>query len=220
MWIQINIFYNRLRGLVRADIAEPRLARVCAPIKEACQAHTGITEGTFYRDEGWYFYELGRHLERADQTTRLLDVKYHLLLPRPEDVGSAIDVSQWNALLRSASAYHAFRRVQPRSMTAERVAGFMLFHAAFPRSVLGSVTAADRSLRDLRESYDLAAGDGVAEQLSGLRRNLARRDMEGALAGGLHEFLDKLQLDLMAVTAGLGEAFFGYESPASQTSSG
>ena len=69
-----------------------------ATIKEACQTHTGITEGTFFRDQGWYFYQLGRYIERADQTTRLLDIKYHLLLPDIADVGSPTDVSQWNAL--------------------------------------------------------------------------------------------------------------------------
>ncbi|MDZ7747609.1 MAG: alpha-E domain-containing protein [Halofilum sp. (in: g-proteobacteria)] len=81
MWTQLNVFYNRVRALGPQEVAEPRLARFCAMIKEGCQTHTGIIEGTFYRDEGWCFYQLGKHIERADQTTRLLDTKYHLLLP-------------------------------------------------------------------------------------------------------------------------------------------
>jgi uncharacterized alpha-E superfamily protein len=220
MWIQLNVFYNRLRGLTRADIAEPRLARLCASIKEACQQHTGITDGTFYRDEGWYFYELGRHLERADQTTRLLDVKYHLLLPRPSDLGSPVDVSHWNALLRSASAYHAFRRVHPRGMSPATVAGFLLFHADFPRSVLGCVGAADRGLRELCGRYDLSAGDDAAAVLGGLREELARLEIEEVLASGLHEFLDGVQLKLVGTTAEIGRAFFGHAPAATQTTSG
>ncbi len=220
MWVQINIFYNRLRGLTRADIAEPRLVRLCTSIKEACQQHTGITEGTFYRDEGWYFYELGRHLERADQTTRLLDVKYHLLLPRPSDVGSPVDVSHWNALLRSASTYHAFRRVHPRGMSPATVAGFLLFHTDFPRSVLGSVNAADRNLGELCERYGLGAGTDAVAVLGGLRGELARLDIDEVLSGGLHEFIDGVQLKLVETSAEIGRAFFGRAPSAAQATSG
>ena len=81
MWVQLNVFYNRLAALSAADLAPGNLAALFAMIKEACQTHTGITEGTFFRDQGWYFYQIGRYIERADQTTRLLDIKYHLLLP-------------------------------------------------------------------------------------------------------------------------------------------
>ena len=135
MWVQLNVFYNRLAAIGPEDLAPGRLAPLFAGIKEACQTHTGITEGTFFRDQGWYFYQLGRYLERADQTTRLLDIKYHLLLPQASDVGSPIDVSQWNALLRSAAGYHAYRRLHAASTTPARVAGFLLFNLAFPRSV-------------------------------------------------------------------------------------
>ena len=81
MWSQINVFYNQLLALTPKDVVMPQLNRVCRMIKEACQTHTGITEGTFFRDQGWHFYEMGRLIERADQTTRLLDIKYHLLSP-------------------------------------------------------------------------------------------------------------------------------------------
>jgi len=120
MWSQINVFYRQLRALTPIDLAEPRFPRVCAMVKEACQTHTGITDGTFFRDESWYFYSVGRRLERADQTTRLLDIKYHQLLPRVSDVGSAFDIGQWNSVLRSAAAYHAYRRVHSRGMSPPR----------------------------------------------------------------------------------------------------
>ena len=139
MWIQLNMFSNKLKSMQREDLSEPRLTRFCNQVKEACQTHTGITEGTFYRDESWFFYQIGRSIERADQTTRLLDVKYHLLLPKNEAVGSPLDVSQWNAVLRSAAGYHAFRRIQPSGMTQADVAGFLLFHSRFPRSVRACV---------------------------------------------------------------------------------
>ena len=81
MWLQINVFHARIRALSAADIAPEELSGVCAMLKEGVQSHTGITEGTFYRDQCWHFYMLGRHLERADQITRLIDTKFNALLP-------------------------------------------------------------------------------------------------------------------------------------------
>ena len=83
MWLQINVFHGRIRALSETDIAPEQLSVVCAMLKEGVQAHTGITEGTFYRDQCWHFYMMGRHLERADQITRLLDTKFNALMPQP-----------------------------------------------------------------------------------------------------------------------------------------
>jgi len=92
MWTQLNIFYNGLIAIEPKEVLPPRLSSFCQRIKEGCQAHYGIAEGTYYRDDSWLFYELGRMIERADQTTRVLDVKYHLLLPSLADIGSPLDV--------------------------------------------------------------------------------------------------------------------------------
>ncbi len=212
MWIQLNIFYNRLRALSTDDLSEPRLVRLCGFIKESCQAHTGITEGTFYRDAGWSFYQMGRNLERADQTTRLLDVKYHLLLPSPAAVGSPVDLSQWNAVLRSASGYHAYRRVQPSGMTAASVAGFLLFHAGFPRSVQACVRALQDGLADLRANGVLKAGTRTAAELEALLGSLESERIDAVVARGLHEYIDGIQIRLMAITGALGQEFFGLDS--------
>ena len=88
MWVQLNVFYNRAAGdRCRRAGARQSQPRLLTEIKEACQTFTGITEGTFYRDQAWYFYRLGRYIERADQTTRLLDTKYHLLTSGSGDRG-------------------------------------------------------------------------------------------------------------------------------------
>ena len=212
MWVQLNIFYNRLRALTADDLREPRLVRLCGFIKESCQAHTGITEGTFYRDAGWSFYQMGRNLERADQTTRLLDVKYHMLLPSPAAVGSPVDISQWNAVLRSASGYHAYRRVRPSGMTAASVAGFLLFHAVFPRSVHACVRALGDGLADLRANGALEAGTQAVSEVEVLLASLKSERIDAVIARGLHEYIDGIQIRLMAVAAALGHEFFGLES--------
>ena len=213
MWIQLNMFSNTLKSMQRDDLSEPRLARFCNQVKEACQTHTGITEGTFYRDESWFFYQIGRAIERADQTTRLLDVKYHLLLPNDEEVGSPLDVSHWNAVLRSAAGYHAFRRVQPSGMMPGDVAGFLLFHSRFPRSVRACVHDISNRLSQLRSSYSLIGGSDALEELDELRSVLDDITIDQVIGRGLHEFIDWVQLKLIRIHGELGAAYFGYAEP-------
>jgi uncharacterized alpha-E superfamily protein len=216
MWVQLNVFYNRLATIGPEDLAPARLAPLFATIKEACQTHAGITEGTFFRDQGWYFYQLGRYLERADQTTRLLDIKYHLLLPQPSAVGSPIDVSQWNALLRSAAGYHAYRRLHAASTTPARVSGFLLFNLSFPRSVHHCLSEAGRLLAEVKSRYGLRGGNNAAEELDRLRAVFGTLTIAAILSEGLHEFLDLVQRQLNAVTRELAKAFFGYSSGGEQ----
>jgi uncharacterized alpha-E superfamily protein len=210
MWVQLNVFYNRLLELRAADLMPGNLAGLFGSIKEACQTHTGITEGTFFRDQGWYFYQLGRYIERADQTTRLLDIKYHLLLPSVSDVGSPTDVSQWNALLRSAAGYHAYRRLHAASTTPARVAGFLLLNAAFPRSVHHCLREVGRLLSEVKSRYSLRNGNAAAEELDRLGAVLGSLTINSILSEGLHEFLDSIQRQLIAITRDLSTAFFGY----------
>jgi uncharacterized alpha-E superfamily protein len=216
MWVQLNVFYNRLAAIGGDDLAPGRLAQLFATIKEACQTHSGITEGTFFRDQGWYFYQLGRYIERADQTTRLLDIKYHLLLPQVRDVGSPTDVSQWNALLRSAAGYHAYRRLHTASTTPARVAGFLLLNQAFPRSVHHCVRETGRLLGEVKSRYALRGANDAAEELDRLRAVLGTLTISAILSEGLHEFLDLIQRQLIAITRDLSIAFFGYSPVAEE----
>ncbi|QJE72829.1 alpha-E domain-containing protein [Aerophototrophica crusticola] len=217
MWAQLNVFYNRLLALGPADISLPNLQRQCAFIKEACQAHAGITEGTFFRDQGWYFYQLGKYLERADQTTRLLDIKYHTLLPQSGGVGSPIDLSQWNALLRSAAGYHAFRRINPRGMTPATVAGFLLFNRSFPRSVALCTHEIQQVLSGLTSKYRLRRGNLVLEKVDELQDLLASQSIETVINHGLHEYLDGLQVCFGTLSDGISRAFFGFDQPVAVT---
>ncbi|MEO1193791.1 MAG: alpha-E domain-containing protein, partial [Pseudomonadota bacterium] len=95
MWSQLNGFHRMLLDLGPADATPRRLSSLAAQIKENCQAHLGVTRETLYRDEAFFFYVMGQQIERADQTTRLLWMKYNQLLPHGAEEGSAVDVSQW-----------------------------------------------------------------------------------------------------------------------------
>lgn len=207
MWQQLNVFHGWIGALTEEDAAADQLSRLCARIKEDVQLHTGITEGTFFRDQGWFFLQLGRQIERADQTTRLLDIKYHLLLPSLADIGSALDLSQWHALLRAAAGYHAFRRAHPRGLTPSSVADFLLLNDAFPRSTLLCVRLAEWNLDRLRGRYGLGVR-APAERLDALRAGLEARTIDEIIADGLHEFLDWVQRMLIDVAGEIGTAFF------------
>jgi uncharacterized alpha-E superfamily protein len=220
MWTQLNMFYNRVAALGPADIVEERLARVCAMIKEGCDAHAGITAGTLYRDEAWGFYEAGAGLECADQTTRLLDVKFltsEALAESDPSVGrpgSAADVGYWTALLRSAAGYQAFRRRHPRGMTPEQVALFMLCDAAFPRSVACGIGRVEEQLQRLRRHAGLRAAGLPLEHLDGVRDDLHVDKVTAVIrANGLHGFNDWLQRGLAELTRLIGRAFFGHPAP-------
>jgi uncharacterized alpha-E superfamily protein len=219
MWTQINVFYNHLSGLKPSDVETQRLSALCALVKEAAQTHTGITEGTFYRDQGWYFYQLGKYLERADQTTRLIDVKYHLLLPSAAEVGSPLDVSQWNTLLRSAAGYHAFRRVYPRGMTPSAVAGFLLFDQGFPRSVSVCVRTVNRFLTEMKSRYHLRGGDPALEVLDEILAVLISKPIDTVIHDGSHQYLDWLQIRLADVAGAIGTGFFGWPATPLSTAS-
>ncbi len=211
MWSQINVFHNRVRQLTAADIAPSHLSQLCADIKQACQTHTGITEGTFYRDAGWTFYMLGRQIERADQITRLVDIKYHMLLPSADAVGSALDVGQWHALLRAAAGYHAFRRIFPRDMTPAMVAGFLLLNHGFPRSLVHCVRLAQGTLAQLRSSYRLRGADAALERLEDLSAVLTETSIDLLIARGLHEFLDWVQRELIGLHTTIAARFWPAE---------
>ena len=200
MWAQINVFYNKVRLLTEADAAPSRVSGLCAYFKEQCQAHAGITDGTFFRDQGWAFYCIGKYIERGDQTSRLVDIKYHTLLPSVEDVGTALDASQWHALLRAASGYHAFRRIYPSGMTPSSVAGFLLLNHSFPRSVVLCVRQIEVYLTQLSSGYGLRGVHDAQERLDELRAALLDQSIQEILSRGLHEFLDWVQQQFNACT--------------------
>ena len=208
MWVQLNGFHNRLSRLRRTDLKVENLNRLCSYIKESCQTHSGITAETLYRDESWYFHQIGRAIERADQTTRLVDVKYQVLLPSPADVGSPIDEAQWNTVLRSAAGFHAFRRLSPQSMSPARVVEFLMLDRRFPRSVAACVLAANEHLHELRLKYGHTAKRGASNRLRKLAASLAEDTPEELIARGLHEELDNIQHELAEVTDALGREFF------------
>ena len=218
MWMQMNVFHRDIMAIRPDELDGDALSRLCRRIKEGVQAHTGITEGTFFRDQGWHFYMLGRLVERADQVTRLLDIKYHLLVRGTDEERRVVELTQWNAVLRAAAGYHAFRRVAQAGFQPADVVEFLLGDDAFARSVARCVGDMEWHLHQLRSRYGLRDTAPVLEAVAELRTALGQGS--GFLKpGGLHEFLDHLQSDLSRIAAETGTAFFRDWRPLRQTQS-
>ncbi len=207
MWRQINVFHRFAGRITPEDMEGDALSRLCTRLKEGVQAHTGITQGTLYRDQGWYFYELGRFIERADQTTRMLDIKYTALLPRDGEEKRVAELTQWNAVLRAAAGYHAFKRYARAAFSAEDVVHFLLRDPSSPRSALLCVRRIESHLDDLRRLYGLSAGEAI-ERAEILRALLLEKPLGHILATGLHDYLDIVQIHLQQLAAAIGRAFF------------
>ena len=219
MWMQMNVFHRDMMAIREEELHGDQLSRLCVRIKEGVQAHTGITEGTFFRDQGFFFYQLGRLIERADQTTRLLDIRYHLLVPAAGEERRVVELTQWNGVLRAAAGYHAFRRVAPPGFAPRDVVAFLLTDTAFPRSVGLCVEEIDACLTELRSRYGLRGTGAALERVEELRAAVLGRDVDGIIADGLHQFLDGVQRDLIMLAAEIGTAFFRDWRPLERTQS-
>jgi uncharacterized alpha-E superfamily protein len=212
MWLQVNVFHTRIRGLTAADLTADHFTGVCAMLKEGTQAHTGITEGTLYRDQAWHFYMLGRYLERADQTTRLLDTRFNAIAPQLDAGDGAIDAGQWNTLLRAVAGYHAYRRVHPSGYRPREVAGFLLVNSAFPRSVGLNLAQLEWHLSQLRARYGLRGGMAALERVDHLNSTLTQPAVDALVDRRLSPFLDWLQREIAGVHTDIVTGFCGARS--------
>jgi len=208
MWMQLNMFYRELLTIREEELAGDRLSRLCSRVKMGVQEHTGITEGTLFRDQGYYFYMLGRLIERADQVTRLLDIRYHLLVPVGDEQRRVAELTQWGGVLRGAAGYHAFRRVAPPDFKPVDVVAFLLTNRSFPRSVLLCVGQLEWHLTHLRSIYGLRSTVQALERVEEIRAALLGRPVESMISDGLHDFIDAIQRDLIILASEIGTAFF------------
>ena len=205
MWEQVNRFYHIVReGSLEVALESPH--SFFTRIKVNSHLLYGITNATMSHNEAWQFGRLGRYLERADQTSRVLDVKYFILLPSVTDVGSPYDNIQWSALLKSASALEMYRK-RYGQITPDQVAEFLILDREFPRSIQFSLIEAERSLRRISGSSDGTFTNPAEKELGKLRSDLGYYQIEDIVASGLHQFLDSLQARLIAVGGAIASTF-------------
>lgn len=205
MWVHVNMFHNSMGALTQRDLRTNNLSRVCHDVRTACQTFEGIAEGTFFRGEAWCFYQLGKYIERADQTTRILDMGYDRL---SDDLSDAISAVHWSVLLRSVAGYHAFRSLHPAGSYASDVATFLLYDREFPRAVALCVDRITERLLRLETAH----GHKRRKPVEDARRTLAFTLETGlghrVTQQRLHKFLDDIQIALGQVSNEIDEAYF------------
>jgi uncharacterized alpha-E superfamily protein len=187
MWEALNSTWLEMRGIHAEGIAENGLSPFFEWVKERSHLSRGITHGTLLRDDTYRFLRLGTFFERADNTARILDVKYHILLPSLDDVGGAADYYQWGALLRSVSAFESYRKVYRDQITPKRVAELLILRSDMPRSLTTCMNEVNRLIQEINGPR---AGE-VLRRCGLLQGELRFGSIDDIFAHGLHEYLSE-----------------------------
>ncbi len=215
MWEQINKFYLMVRGAAPVGTGMELPHQFFVEVMMASHLLSGITYNTMSHGEGWHFGRMGRMLERADKTSRILDVKYFILLPSVSYVGSPYDNILWGALLRSASAFEMYRKKFGR-IAPDDIVEFLVLDREFPRAILFCLIIAEESLRAISGTPAGRFNNPAEHALGKLRAELNYAHLEDVLRPGLHEFLDALQTRINLVGDAVFEAFFALRPIATQ----
>ena len=187
MFESINQTWLEMRRLQEETIPEDGMPRFFEWVKDQSHLFRGITIGTLLQDDAFRFLRMGTFIERADNTARILDVKYHILLPSPSEVGGAADFYQWSALLRSVSSFESYRKVYRDVITPQRVAELLILRGDMPRSLMACMNEVNRLNVELN-------GPRASELLrrSGLMHSELRfGTIEDIFDYGLHEYLSR-----------------------------
>jgi uncharacterized alpha-E superfamily protein len=216
MWEHVNIFYHHVSGALNNPPDDDFLYPFCRQIRFNSHLLTGLSDDTMSHNEAWHFLRLGRLFERADKTARILDVKYFILLPKVEDIGTPYDVILWTALLKSASASEMYRKKHSLIHPA-KVAEFLMLDPDFPRSIRYCLINAEKSLRAVANTPPGTYSNNAEKQLGLLRAELDYADIQEIIKNGLHEYLDNFEAKLNSVGEALFSVFFAFRPLPSET---
>ncbi len=207
IWEKINRLYLDVagRGMSLQAFKDPH--RFYSEIKMTSHLIMGIAYTTMSRGEGWHFAQLGRMLERADKTSRILDVKYFIILPRMDYVGSSMDSVQWSALLKSTSSLEMYRK-KYNLISPENIVDFLVFDREFPRSILFSINHAEQALSRIMGTPTHMFNNELGRQFGKLTGKVNYSNVKEVMTIGLHEFLDGIQSDLNHLGEEVHENFF------------
>lgn len=213
IWEQLNKFWR----LVVSASNDPQIVRqpydFCESVRMASHLIFGAAQSSMLRDEAWSFFQVGRGIERADKTSRIVDVQYYMLLPKLEDVGKSVDINRWSAMLRSVGALQMYRRTYGR-MLPSKVAKFLILDDRFPRSIRCCVQDVEACLLEMSPAADHAQSrilksERLAGQLSG---RLAQITIEEIIDQGMHAFIDQLQGALNSLGTAINDDFFDVQA--------
>ena len=184
-WENINALWLEFSQFEGKDLALDGLPEFCDWVKARSHLFRGVSFGTMLRDDAFQFLRLGTFIERADNTARLLDVKYHLLLPKEEEVGGGVDYYEWSAVLRSVSAFQAYQKVFNDTIQPWRVAELLVLRKDMPRSLHACFTEITVILETLTTGRHVECRRIAGE----INASLKYGRMDHIFQNGLHEFL-------------------------------
>jgi uncharacterized alpha-E superfamily protein len=207
MWEQINRLYLFVKSDAARKLFRNSPYEFFKRIIAGSHLFQGIGDATMTHGEGWDFIRIGRLIERADNTSRILDVKYHILLPSGERVGGNVDTIQWMAVLKSCSALEAYRKLYVGQVTPGKVAEFLIAHGDFPRSIRFCVDSLDVALHRISGAGE-AHYSNEAERLAGrLRSDVDYVTIREIFKFGLHQYLEAIQVRLVEVTEAMYQTY-------------
>lgn len=209
MWREINELFLSVKESTLENSSD--LRDFYRHIKKSSHLIVGTMDATMMHNEAWHFGSLGRLLERADKTDRILDMKYFFLLPKPTDVGSPVDYLQWSSLLKSASAYEAYRKRYGK-LDYRTIVEFLLFNREFPRAVHSCLLAADKCLHAVGDTKIGTFNNKAEKEMGKLISQLNFNDINDVFEGGLHQYLDDFQVKLNVLGQSIYETFFAAQS--------
>lgn len=184
-WENINALWLEFSQFDAKNLAENGLREFCDWVKSRSHLFRGVTVGTMLQDDAYQFLRLGTFIERADNTARILDVKYHLLLPKEEEVGGGVDYYEWSAVLRSVSAFQAYQKVFNDTVHPWRVAELLVLRQDMPRSLQACYSEITKILEALNTRRH-----GECKRIAGeIHASLLYGRMDHIFQNGLHEFL-------------------------------
>ncbi len=207
IWETVNKLYLEVAGKGTSSKAFKNPHKFYSDIKMASHLIIGIAYTTLSRGEAWHFAQLGRYLERADKTSRILDVKYFIILPRLDDVGTSMDNVQWSALLKSTSSFEMYRK-KFNMISPKNIVDFLIFDREFPRSIIYCVNHSEQSLFRITGTPIGAFNNELERQFGKLSGKLNYSNVDEVMSIGLHEFLDGIQSDLNNLDSAIFENFF------------
>lgn len=207
VWEQVNRAYWMVNDAARSASALDAPHDFFTAVKHASHSFVGTMYLTMSHNEGWHFARLGRLLERADKTSRILDVKSGLMSSKHEDAGSPVEELHWSALLRSASAFEMYRKACG-NVVPSRVVEFLVLNDRFPRSVLYCLKKGERSLHAISNSQLGSWTNQAERELGRLNAELGYAEVSELLARGLHQYIDDLQLRMNHVHDQIAAVFF------------
>jgi uncharacterized alpha-E superfamily protein len=206
MWEQINSMYLQIQ-LQRTAPRLDAMPEILRGIRLACHMFQGITDATMSHDEAWHFLRMGRMMERADKTSRILDVKYFILLPSPANVGTPYDDLHWAAVLKSVSGFEIYRKQRGR-ISPLAIVEFLVTDAEFPRAIRHCVDVTGESLHVITGTPAGEVQQKSERLMEELRAELGGARMDTVIRSGLHEYLDRLQTKLNSIGDCLTQDFF------------